>query len=1003
MVNMDLLREIEQKPEDEITQGRDSNNEENVKIKVVVPILRILGWKDGEMDFEPSVSSGKVDILLKIDNIPKIIIEVKSYEKNLANHRKQVFNYSKSKDIKQFVLTNGKSFELFKVITKWDEVDVEKLRPFEIIQKNELTRKEGLLRYHIGREDLGILLSYYTLSVNNNYLELRKVLASLKIKLYLFLSSQIKKLYKQDEKFKEKIDKWIININWDAKWTWTDNFKRNTLNRFLKRKIESILEKEGVLSYWKTCRKHDEFEESCEKCLASAKPIITKDWVRKYNSKYNTGFVKSVDNTLKKNGFTLDIFDKFALEGAYTFINRILFLRIYEANTGLSYLGREFILQLEKLNSSKAMFHLIQSVFEEITVVFEKIYNAPLFNDTYLHEIKWNKEIILKIIRTLVEFDFKGINIDLIGRLYEENLDRDIRNSIGQFYTPRTIIQFIMDQLDLDSVIENIERDRFSLVLDPACGSGGFLITFYDNLKNKMIDRNWETQDIFKILSKTLFGLDIDNFATQLSIMNLLVKEAITDLEKISINIHQMDSIKYPLGGAEKFIQGKTLPNGISLVSSEGKKRDGLTFAELSRLKFRFIFGNPPFFEIKKSSFKNFNYVYPILKEDSKPNIASLFITRYLNFLEKKGILTFIFPASIIFSDAFQNVRKYIVKNYKINYIVQLGRAFSDVGLEQIIISISNEKPESSHLVKFIYNIENLQEDKYKKLMIKQSNFSSDKRYRFRVFLDKIILPIIEKIEVNSIFIDEICLKYIIERKTKAKVTSKVKHKPAIFRGMGWESYLKSSKLKGITTPAIKGTNIMRYGIKEFQFIPNSLIRTKSDKLELIRSKEKICIQRLVSSKTRLVVTKANPGVITISTIETIILTPKSGYDINFIIGVLNSNLITYYVIDHIFMQSRLTTSLDKEYVKLLPIPKIIKEDQEKLIQIVKDLEKIVKLGISNNLDVESIENSEEFKEKEILLNNTVYSYYGLTNDEISIIEEKIREFYGDAEEIINI
>ncbi|KKL26816.1 hypothetical protein LCGC14_2391440, partial [marine sediment metagenome] len=57
-----------------------------------------------------------------------------------------------------------------------------------------------------------------------------------------------------------------------------------------------ILENNKVLCYWKTCRKHKEFEESCEKCLTSARPIITKDWVRRYSSKVNTDFVKSVDN-----------------------------------------------------------------------------------------------------------------------------------------------------------------------------------------------------------------------------------------------------------------------------------------------------------------------------------------------------------------------------------------------------------------------------------------------------------------------------------------------------------------------------------------------------------------------------------------------------------------------------------------------------------------------------------------------------------------------------------
>lgn len=996
MIIVESLKDIEQKSEEEITQGRDSNNEENVKIKVVVPILKYLGWNDQEMDFEPSVSSGKVDILLKIENIPKIIIEVKSYEKNLQNHRKQVFNYAKSKDVKQFILTNGRTFELFKVVTKWDDVDVKNLLPFETIHKNDLSNKEGLLRYHIGREDLGILLTYYAISVNNNYLELRQILNDLKIELYLYLSEQIKKLYKKDESFKDKIDSWIKNINWDINWVWSDNFKTRVLNKFLKRKIELILEKEGIYSYWRSCRKHEDLNTSCESCRRSAKPVITRDWVRKYNSKNNSDFVNRVNDILKKNGFTLDIFDKFALEGAYTFINRILFLRIYEANTGLSYLGREFILQLEKLKSPKAMFHLIQSVFEEIAVVFEKIYNAPIFNDTFLEELEWEKEIILRIIRNLVEFDFKGINIDLIGRLYEENLDRDIRNSIGQFYTPRPIIKFIMDKLPLENLITNIEKDIFSLVLDPACGSGGFLIAFYDVMKKKMIEKKWDSQEIIKILSKIIYGLDIDNFAVQLSIINLLVKEAITDLEKISINIHQMDSVKYPLAGAEKFIKGKSLPNGISLISSENKGRNGLKFSELTDLKFRFIFGNPPFFEVKKKLFKNFNYIYPILKDDSKPNIASLFLIRYLNFLKKKGILSFIFPASIIFSDAFLSIRKHIVLNYKINYIVQLGRAFSDVGLEQIIFSITKDKPVENHELKFFYDVKDLEEGKYKILLIKQSKFISDKKYRFRVFLDDKITPLIERIENNSIFMDDICLKYVKERSTERKVASKVVYETAIFRGMGWEKKLKTKKSKGITTPAIKGTNIMRYGIKEFQYVPNRLKSTKSDKLKLITSYGKLCIQRLVSSRTRLVVAKADSSIITISTIETIILDPKSEYDIDFLIGILNSNLITYYVIDHIFMQSRLSTSLDREYVKLLPIPKISKEEQQGVIKIVKDLEEIVKSGITHKLDVETIESSVDFREKESNLNRTVYDFYGLTEEEISHVEEKIQEFYSN-------
>jgi len=959
---METIKDIEKKLLEDVSQGRDSNNEENVKIKIIVPLLKALGWKDSEMDFESSVKAGKIDILLKIEQIPRLIIEVKSLEKDLEVHREQAFNYAKSKGIKDFILTNGITFNFFKITKNWKDVEIKDLKPFDTIKKEELTEKEGILRYYIGRDELGILLAHFEISVNTNYLELRKILNDLKIALFLDLREKIRFLYQNDKKYKIKLDNWIEEINWDFDWEWTDNFTRKIINKSLKRKIENILELK-----------------------------LTKEWFKVYKSPKNEDYRKEINDKLCKNGFTLDIFDKFALEGAYTLINRILFIRIFETNTGKSYFGREFLLQLDKLTSTKAIFHLIQAVFEEIALLFEKIYKSPIFNDTFLEEIEWDKEIILKIIETFINFDFTNLKIDLIGRLYEENLDRDIKNSIGQFYTPRLLIQFIMDQLNFEEIVDDIENDMYPMILDPACGSGGFLIAFYDNVKKVMLQRKWDNIEIFKILTNIIYGLDIDNFAVQLSNMNLLIKEAISNLKEISTNIYQMNSVKFPLVDAQQFIAEKQIPNGISLISSENRKKDGISISELKKTRFRYIFGNPPFFEIKKNRFPSFDYLYPMLTADSKPNIASMFLVRFVNFLEEGGILAFIFPASILFSDAFINTRKYIVENYRIIKIVQLGRAFSDVGLEQIIIFLQKLKPTDNHLVEFIYDIESFSEKKYKTIKSKQADYISDLKFRLRVFLDRKVIPFIKRIENNSTFLGDLCFTYI-PRGTKVKG-----REIAIFRGMGWEKHLKNAKAKGITTPAIKGTNIMRYGVKSTYFIPNKLRNKSSKKLDLILKQPKIGIQRLVSSKTRIVATRIDSNLITISTIENIFLKPDCPYEIDFIVGILNSELITYYIIDHVFMRSKLTTSLDKEYVRLLPIPNISKIEQNELIKIVKKLKEIVKDGIINGNMVNDIEESNEFKKEENKLNEKIYQYYGLNNTEISIIKERIKEFYVKA------
>src|SRR5271157_1434937 len=235
------LREIAYLTDEDITQGRESNNEENVKIKIVVRLLHELGWEDKEIDFEPFSDAGKIDILLKIGRFPRVIIEVKSYEQDLKHHRAQVFKYAKSKDVKQFILTNGKIFEFFQIRGSWDSIDTKKLIPHLTILRKDLVQQEGVLRYYLGRTELGILSAYSTTAVNNDYLVLRKILSNQKIQLYTNLREKIVEQYNSDSNYHKKLDAWIKKIQWDQSWSWTENFSGRTKNKFLKRKVEAAL------------------------------------------------------------------------------------------------------------------------------------------------------------------------------------------------------------------------------------------------------------------------------------------------------------------------------------------------------------------------------------------------------------------------------------------------------------------------------------------------------------------------------------------------------------------------------------------------------------------------------------------------------------------------------------------------------------------------------------------------------------------------------------------
>ncbi|MHA2364768.1 MAG: N-6 DNA methylase [Candidatus Hodarchaeales archaeon] len=819
-------------------------------------------------------------------------------------------------------------------------------------------------------------------------LNFRDILKGLKTSLSKDLSQKIKSLYISDTKYKEKLEIWMKEINWDKEWNWIKIIEKQDRNKYFRRKIEDILVQKRVYNYWRSCNKHDSLQSNCTNCIHIARPLISNDWLNRYKNQTNSeniSFKQRIDKSLRDNGISIDNYDRLGLQGAYTLINRFLLLRIYEKNTEKSILNEEFILQVEKLSSPKAIFHLIQSVFEELAPIFEKIYFSPLFNDNYLEDVTIDKEIILEVIRKL---SIPRLNdIDLIGTFYEDNLDRDIRNALGLFYTPQEVIKFMINRLPISSYIDDLEYGKLPLILDPSCGSGGFLVSCYNVLKDQLLQRKWKRKRIFSILFSNLIGLDIDNFAVQLSIMNLLIKEKLTKDFDFNVGVFTVDAVRIPIGLGQK--QQRTLSEIIPSLKTEVENNkiqvEEFNKVNFRKKRFRFIIGNPPFFEFPR--FSGLANLYPMIANDSKINIASLFLLRYSQLLEKKGILSFIFPASILFSTAFVNVRKYILEKFTILEIVQLGRAFSEVGLEQIVITIQKKDHNDNHNINVIYNIKSLDNESYEENKVLQKYSNLDRTKRFRIFLDSQVENIITKIESNSAFLIDHAAKYRVRNQNKI----------AIFRGLGLERELRTSRVANHSLPAIKGTNIMRFGIKDYYYLPNSRRKDTSSKYQLIKNESKILIQRLVSSKTRLVTTKETTGLAVISTIEVVILAKNAPWNIDFVVGILNSDLISYYVIDHIFMHSRLTTSLDKDYAGYLPIPLANHSIQRSIIQIVNDFEKIVQEGVNRGLSVDEIEESKSYLEKVETLNQQVYATYQLDEKEISIIKTRLLNFYNET------
>ncbi|MGA2670971.1 MAG: tetratricopeptide repeat protein [Dehalococcoidia bacterium] len=116
IANIDLAKEVKRK--------REGKVEENVKIKIVTPLLTLLGYDMGvDLDFEHKVRNKKADIVVELNGKPRISVECKDLSENLDSHLSQAFNYACWKGFLLLVLTNGREIRVYKTWEAGSELE----------------------------------------------------------------------------------------------------------------------------------------------------------------------------------------------------------------------------------------------------------------------------------------------------------------------------------------------------------------------------------------------------------------------------------------------------------------------------------------------------------------------------------------------------------------------------------------------------------------------------------------------------------------------------------------------------------------------------------------------------------------------------------------------------------------------------------------------------------------------------------------------------------------
>ena len=193
--------------------------------------------------------------------------------------------------------------------------------------------------------------------------------------------------------------------------------------------------------------------------------------------------------------------DKLSPEAAFDEISKILFIKIrYERdNTGSQIFSKEEFKKLKDAydkTASRNSLPFYQQLFESTKEDFAR---DDLFeqNDT----IRIKEASFEAIVEELQVYNLSRTADDVKGIAFEKFLGRTFRGELGQFFTPRTIVDFMVELLD------PAEGEK---ICDPCCGSGGFLIKAFEFVREKI---EKDIQNVKSHIKEQLFNEGYDSLS----------------------------------------------------------------------------------------------------------------------------------------------------------------------------------------------------------------------------------------------------------------------------------------------------------------------------------------------------------------------------------------------------------------------------------------------------------------------------------------------------------
>ena len=323
---------------------------------------------------------------------------------------------------------------------------------------------------------------------------------------------------------------------------------------------------------------------------------------------------------------------------AFDEISKLLFCKLQDEKEGTK-LGKPYAFQVGSHETAKEVFARIDNIYKEAKRKDEQVFKE---------DIKLESPIVYAVVEHLQSIAIGETDLDVKGAAFEYFMKEFFKGKMGQFFTPRDIINF---------VVEFLEPKHNEFILDPACGSGGFLLHAMDFVRKKSA-KEYPKDEAYTIwhdfAMKNLFGIEVNDQIARVCKMNMIVHD----------------------DGHTNVIGTDALRNfdEIEKIHPSFKKE-----------KFDIILTNPPFGATVKDTERPYLPEYELgskirtSRKNQKTEI--LFIERCIDYVRPGGRIGIVLPDGILTNSCLQYVRDFIMQKAQILGVVSLPQfAFSHYG-----------------------------------------------------------------------------------------------------------------------------------------------------------------------------------------------------------------------------------------------------------------------------------------------------------------------------------